>query len=263
MTHKHNAVLPTALKTPTTQKLTNKRVILASASPRRKEILQTLGLAPEVVPSIFPENLSLSSFEHIHEYPVATATQKAVEVYERLVAETPDDAPDLVIGADTVVFTHALPSTTMEMETGVRQELLEKPSSKEDNLRMLLDLNGGVCEVVTGVSLGAKIMISSTRLWMPISISVYPILSAPGYEIKSIDERTLVYFADNPLHVLKAYVDSLEGLDRAGGFAVQGLGNLLIRKIDGDFHNVVGFPGASFFKLLDMLVEEEVDFLAI
>jgi len=245
MTHKHNAVLPTALKTPTTQKLTNKRVILASASPRRKEILQTLGLAPEVVPSIFPENLSLSSFEHIHEYPVATATQKAVEVYERLVAETPDDAPDLVISADTVVFTHALPSTTMEMETGVRQELLEKPSSKEDNLRMLLDLNGGVCEVVTGVSL------------------VYPILSAPGYEIKSIDERTLVYFADNPLHVLKAYVDSLEGLDRAGGFAIQGLGNLLIRKIDGDFHNVVGFPGASFFKLLDMLVEEEVDFLAI
>ncbi|OJA08276.1 hypothetical protein AZE42_03782 [Rhizopogon vesiculosus] len=245
MTHKHNAVLPNALKTPTTQKLTNKRVILASASPRRKEILQTLGLAPEVVPSIFPENLPLSSFEHIHEYPVATATQKAVEVYERLVAETPDDAPDLVIGADTVVFTHALPSTTMEMETGVRQELLEKPSSKEDNLRMLLDLNGGVCEVVTGVSL------------------VYPILSAPGYEIKSIDERTLVYFADNQLHVLKAYVDGQEGLDRAGGFAVQGLGNLLIRKIDGDFHNVVGFPGASFFKLLDMLVEEEVDFLAI
>lgn len=40
------------------------------------------------------------------------------------------------------------------METGVQQELLEKPSSKEDNMRMLMDLNGGVCEVVTGVSLG-------------------------------------------------------------------------------------------------------------
>jgi septum formation protein len=43
------------------------------------------------------------------------------------------------------------------METGVRQELLEKPTSKEDNMRMLLDLNGGVCEVVTGVALGAKL----------------------------------------------------------------------------------------------------------
>lgn len=72
----------------------------------------------------------------------------------------------------------------MEMETGVRQELLEKPTSKEDNMRMLLDLNGGVCEVVTGVALGAKIMISSIRLRVLISISVYPILSAPGYEIK-------------------------------------------------------------------------------
>ncbi|KAG1736295.1 Maf Ham1 [Suillus lakei] len=245
MAPQHNAVLPTALKTPTIQKLTNKRIILASASPRRKEILKTLGLAPEIVPSTFAENLPFSSFEDIHEYPVSTANQKAVEVYQRVLTETPDDPPDLVIGADTVVFTHALPSTTIEMEAGVRQELLEKPSSKEDNMRMLMDLNGGICEVVTGVSL------------------VYPILSAPGYEIKSIDERTLVYFGDNPDHVLKAYVDSEEGLDRAGGFAVQGRGNLLIRKIDGDFHNAVGFPGASFFKLLDILVEEEEDFLAI
>ncbi|KAG2115005.1 Maf Ham1 [Suillus clintonianus] len=245
MAPQHNAVLPTALKTPAIQKLVNKRIILASGSPRRKEILQTLGLAPEVVPSTFAENLPLSSFEDIHEYPVSTAIQKAVEVYQRVLTDAPDDPPDLVIGADTVVFTHALPSTTIEMETGVRQELLEKPSSKEDNMRMLKDLNGGVCEVVTGVSL------------------VYPILSAPGYEIKSIDERTLVYFGDNEDHVLKAYVDSEEGLDRAGGFAVQGRGNLLIRKIDGDFHNVVGFPGASFFKLLDLLVEEEEDFLAI
>ncbi|KIK42667.1 hypothetical protein CY34DRAFT_804646 [Suillus luteus UH-Slu-Lm8-n1] len=245
MAPQHNAVLPTALKTPAIQRLTNKRVILASASPRRKEILQTLGLSPEVVPSTFAEDLPFSSFDDIHEYPVSTATQKAVEVYQRLLTDAPDDPPDLVIGADTVVFTHALPSTTIEMEMGVQQELLEKPSSKGDNMRMLMDLNGGVCEVVTGVSL------------------VYPILSAPGYEIKSIDERTLVFFGDNPDHVLKAYVDSEEGLDRAGGFAVQGRGNLLIRKIDGDFYNVMGFPGASFFKLLDILVEDEEDFLAI
>lgn len=56
--------------------------------------------------------------------------------------------------ADTVVFTHALPSTTLEMEMGMRQELLEKPTSKADHLRMLQDLNGNVCEVVTGLSLG-------------------------------------------------------------------------------------------------------------
>lgn len=52
------------------------------------------------------------------------------------------------------MFTHALPSTTLEMALGTRQELLEKPLSKADHLRMLQDLNGNVCEVVTGVSLG-------------------------------------------------------------------------------------------------------------
>ena len=59
--------------------------------------------------------------------------------------------------ADTVVLTHAQPLTSDTSYTllpEVNQELLEKPISKADNLRMLLDLNGGVCEVVTGVSIG-------------------------------------------------------------------------------------------------------------
>ncbi|KAH8118185.1 Maf-like protein [Phellopilus nigrolimitatus] len=248
MAPKHQAVKPNALKVPGLVKLSGKRVVLASASPRRKEILKTFGLEPEIVPSTFEETLPQNSFEDVHEYAVATATQKAVEVYERLVSENPDDAPDLVIGADTVVLTHTLPahsgidSSLLPQE---RPEILEKPTSKADNLRMLLDLNGCVCEVVTGVSL------------------VYPILVAPGYQIKSIDERTLVHFADSPTHLLEAYADSGEGIDRAGGFAAQGLGGLLIRKVDGDYNNVVGFPAASFFKFLDLLVEEEDDFLDI
>ncbi|KII84362.1 hypothetical protein PLICRDRAFT_46259 [Plicaturopsis crispa FD-325 SS-3] len=248
MSTKHNHVLPHALPVPSTKKLAGKRIILASASPRRQEILKTFGLAPEVVPSTFEENLGIDEFANVHEYPVATATHKAVEVYERLVRENPDDPPDLVIAADTVVLTHAQPvgsqiSYSLLPET--QQDLLEKPVDEEDNLRMLLDLNGSVCEVVTGVSI------------------VYPVLASPGYEIKSIDERTLVYFADSPPHLLRAYAASGEGRDRAGGFAVQGLGGLLVRKIEGDYHNVVGFPAASFFTLLDLMVEEDADFLSI
>ncbi|KAI6098142.1 Maf Ham1 [Pisolithus sp. B1] len=224
-----NVVLPNALKTPGIEHLRNKRVVLASASPRREEILR------EQSP-IDPE---------IHEHPVATTTQKAVEVYQRLVEADPDDPPVLVIGADTIVFTHALPATALEMETGTRQELLEKPTSRADNLRMLLDVNGGVCEVVSGVSL------------------VYPILTARGYAIRELDERSLVYFAENHRHVLEAYVENGEGIDRAGGFAVQGLSALLIRKIDGDYNNVMGFHGTALFKILDILVEEEDGFLTI
>jgi septum formation protein len=247
MPSKHNSVLSHALKIPSIKKLSGKRVILASNSPRRKEILNKFGLSPAIIPSTFEENLPLSSFQEIHEYPVATATHKAVEVYERLVRENPDDAPDIVIGADTVVLTHAQPftsQTSYSVLPEIHQELLEKPTSKADNLRMLLDMNGGVFEVVTGVSI------------------VYPVLTSPGYDIKSIDERSLVYFSDNPRHLLEAYVENGEGIDRAGGFAIQGQGGLLVRKIEGDYHNVVGFPAASFFKLLDLMVEEDGDFLA-
>ncbi|TDL25548.1 Maf/Ham1 [Rickenella mellea] len=248
MAPKHQAVLPNALRLPGLTKLHGKRVILASNSPRRREILKTFGVVPEVVPSTFDESLPHSSFQDVHEYPVATATQKAVEVYERLVKDNPDDAPDLVIAADTVVLSHpTAPSATSDFtpQSDVRPEVLEKPTSKADNLRMLLDLNGGICEVVTGVSI------------------VYPIITAPGYSIKSIDERTLVHFADSPTYLLEAYADSGEGLDRAGGFAIQGLGGMLIRKVDGDYWNVVGFPAASFFKFLDMLVDEDDDFLDV
>jgi len=101
-----------------------------------------------------------------------------------------------------------------------------------------------------------------------------------------MDERTLVYMSDNPKHVVESYVDSGEGLDCAGGFNIavgivqtlllvigfdkikltsceQGNGALLMSKIDGDYHNVAGFPAPSFFKLLDLLLDEEEDFLGI
>ncbi|TFK50153.1 Maf/Ham1 [Heliocybe sulcata] len=245
MSPKHSPILSHALKIPALSKLADKRIVLASNSPRRKEILQAIGIAPEIVPSAFAEDLPQSSFEDVHEYPVATATHKAVEVYERLVQENPDDPPDLVIGADTIVLSHISGPTSDFSYAQARQDILEKPESGEDHLRMLLDLNGGMCEVVTGVSL------------------VYPILSAPGYDIKSMDERTLVHFADNEKSVIQAYVSNGEGRDRAGGFAIQGLGSLLVKKIDGDYNNVVGFPSTSFVKFLDLLIDEEPDFLAV
>ena len=78
-----------------------------------------------------------------------------------------------------------------------------------------------------------------------------------------MDERSIVHFSHNSTNVLEAYADSGEGLDRAGGFAVQGLGGALVKKIDGDWNNAVGFPAAAFLKFLDLLVKEEDDFLEI
>jgi septum formation protein len=80
------------------------------------------------------------------------------------------------------------------------------------------------CEVITGVTI------------------VYPILHAPGYQVRSLSEITKVHFADNPAEVLQAYLENGEGFDRAGGVDIQGKGAMLVKSIEGDYNNVVGFP---------------------
>jgi septum formation protein maf len=154
---------------------------------------------------------------------VETSTHKAVEVYQRLVRESPENPPDLVIGADTVLVDEG--------------QVLEKPVDATDNLRMLAELRGRSCTVITGVAL------------------VHPVLQSPGYHVRTICERTRIHFGDVSSALLKAYVDSGEGMGRAGGFAIQGRGSLLIRAIEGDYNNVVGFPLYSVFELLHDLVE--------
>jgi septum formation protein len=142
-------------------------------------------LAPEIASSTFEEDLPVHEFPDVHEYPVATATHKAVEVYERLVVrlshhphtnqsfnlssiqrEDPENGPDLVIAADTVVLTNPATSASSNFspfnrEGGPNQEVIEKPTDKQDHLRILLDLNGAVCEVVTGVTVGEWDIVST------------------------------------------------------------------------------------------------------
>ncbi|BGP41484.1 hypothetical protein JCM10449v2_005471 [Rhodotorula kratochvilovae] len=224
---REDPVLPHALRLPVFDKLKGKHIVLASASPRRSEILRTLGLAPRVVPSTFPETLSHAEFDDPAQYAVATGAAKAVEVYQQLVREAPDDPPDMVIGADTVVI---LP--------GPSPLILEKPMNKADQLKMLESYRGVPVEVATGVTV------------------VQPQLATPGYSTSSLVVKTKVIFAENSPKLLQAYVDCGEGLDRAGGFAIQGAGGLLIRSIEGDYNNCVGFPGQAFIEWLGQLHEE-------
>ncbi|KAL8287597.1 hypothetical protein RQP46_003455 [Phenoliferia psychrophenolica] len=220
-------VLPHALKLPLFNKLASARVVLASSSPRRLDILRTFGLAPEVVPSTFPEKLSHADYPDAGQYAVATATAKGVEVYERLVQLNPEDPPDLVISADTIVV---LPPPS--------SSILEKPRNIVDQYSMLQDYNGSTVEVITAVTL------------------VQPQIANPGYSLASLVNSTTVIFADSPPELLRAYVDSNEGIDRAGGFAIQGLGGMLIKEIKGDYNNCVGFPAQAFFEWLAELTEE-------
>ncbi|XP_053912682.1 probable bifunctional dTTP/UTP pyrophosphatase/methyltransferase protein isoform X3 [Cuculus canorus] len=107
---------------PVLGKLVSKRVVLASASPRRQEILANVGLRFEVVPSWFKETLEKSSFAAPYEYAMETAKQKALEVANRMHIKHLR-TPDVVIGADTIVT--------------VDEQILEKPVDKQDAYRML------------------------------------------------------------------------------------------------------------------------------
>ena len=85
-----------------------------------------------------------------------------------------------------MVLTHAQPitsDTAYSVLLQANQELLEKPESKADNLRMLLDLNGGVCEVVTGLVVG-ELLSSTERFLVKARPAVFPVLTSPGYSIK-------------------------------------------------------------------------------
>ncbi|CAO2632996.1 Probable bifunctional dTTP/UTP pyrophosphatase/methyltransferase protein [Lemmus lemmus] len=210
---------PAMALTPVLRRLRGRRVVLASASPRRQDILGYTGLRFEVVPSRFPETLDKASFPTPHDYSRETARQKALEVARRL-QENDLQIPDIVIGADTVV--------------SVDGQILEKPRDKEDAFQMLCRLSGREHSVITGVA-----------------IVRYP-------EVTSFHEETLVTFSELTDELLRDYVDSGEPLDKAGGYALQALGAMLVERAEGDFLGAVGFPLNRFCRELQTFLGPEV-----
>ncbi|XP_046701028.1 probable bifunctional dTTP/UTP pyrophosphatase/methyltransferase protein [Silurus meridionalis] len=205
---------------PVISKLRGKLVVLASASPRRREILTNTGLRFEVVPSWFKETLDKTSFERPYEYAVETAKQKALEVAQRMRLKHLKN-PDIVIGADTVVTVDGL--------------ILEKPVDKEDAYRMLSRLSGKEHSVFTGV----VIVLCNKREG-----------GETEHKVVDFSEETKVKFAELSEEMLWEYINSGEPMDKAGGYGIQALGGMLVEYVHGDFLNVVGFPLNHFCKQL-------------
>ncbi len=180
-----------------------KKIILASASPRRREILKETGLRFRVEESGYDEDLNLKM--RPRDLALFLSREKA-----RSVAGRHRNA--LIIAADTfIVF---------------RGKVLGKPHNAEEAMRMLTELSGGVHTVITG-------------------FTVFD--TETGKEISRYAE-TKVHFRKLTREEIKSYVRTGEPLDKAGGYAIQGLGRALVERIEGDFYNVVGLP-------LGMLVE--------
>ncbi|KAL8973144.1 MAG: hypothetical protein Q9197_002468 [Variospora fuerteventurae] len=219
---------PLPLDLPALTSIRDRRVILASASPRRRQLLAQIGLTnvaiiPSTVPEAFPK--TLSPFEYV----LQTATQKAMTVYSAQI-NNPDGEPALVIAADTVVISP-------------RGRILEKPRHEADHISMLKELRDSIShKVYTAVVVMAPL--SSAR--------------DPGYAFESTVEETTVKFSkDVSDELILSYVRTREGADKAGGYGIQGIGAILVDRIEGSFDNVVGLPLRPTLALIEKVLQDD------
>lgn len=193
------------------------RIVLASASPRRRELLAQIGIEADVVPAHIDEEAIR------HEAPVTLAVElaraKATTVLERL---TPEDrrafAGRPLLAADTVV--------------AVAGEILEKPRDRNDARRMLELLSGRAHQVITGVAVA----------WLDHGVASGPAnqIGLPAIDARSCE--THVTFATLCTAEIDDYLDSDEWHDVAGGYRVQGLAAKFVIHLSGSYSNVVGLP---------------------
>lgn len=180
------------------------KLILASASPRRREILAGLGLSFEILSADTDETCAIPDPCAYAEELARRKGQAAWAALKLRLKEGRDDTDAVVISADTVVATE--------------EEILGKPKDREDAFRMLSSLRGCEHMVVTG-----------------IGITV-------GGVTQTASCVTVVHVDDIPDEELTRYVDSGDPMDKAGAYGIQGAFSRWIRGIEGCYFNVVGLP---------------------
>jgi len=188
--------------------------ILASQSPRRKTLLEWDEIPFEIIVSDIDE--SYPSSLAIEEVPIYIAKNKALAVKEMILSTKPSLVNQSIIAADTVVV--------------LGQTIIGKPNTKQEAIESLLALSGQTHKVITGVVLLNQVQ-----------------------EI-SFSETTLVEFHALTPEQIEFYVDKYKPYDKAGGYAIQEwIGVVGIKKITGDFYNVMGLPVSKLVQKIKQL----------
>jgi septum formation protein len=194
-------------------------LVLASASPRRQELLRNAGIPFTVQPANVDETpLACESPRNCAE---RLAREKALAVWRTR-------PHDLVLGADTIVV--------------VDNIILGKPRDADDAARMLRLLSGRVHSVITGVC-----------VVKPIFAHIEHDLGTQNPELQSTSETTLVTMNSISDEEIRTYVATGEPMDKAGAYAIQGMAARWIPRIEGDYSNVVGLPVALVYRMLSEL----------
>lgn len=284
---------PFPLDLPALNAARSKRTILASQSPRRRQLLAQIGLSDvEIIPSSHPEDIPKSGLSPF-EYVLETSKAKALAVYRNELNNLEKGDPDLIIAADTIVV-------------GYQGEILEKPRSERHHIEMLkalrdsgqipgvtdaggnaglagtkgrgtsdtkgMDVNGIADAISSGLGLGMRgegeVLTTGQKGltkdvgWHKVYTSVAvvaPLESArdPGYALETKVEETAVKFDPEITDdLIMAYVRTREGADKAGGYGIQGIGGLLVERIEGTWDNVVGLPIRATLRLIEKVLQQ-------
>jgi septum formation protein len=193
----------------------NKQIILASASPRRKELLELMGLSFRIIPGQKEEVVTGDTPAQIVEN---LSGQKAEEAAEKVRAEGSLQTGEgvLVIGSDTIVVCDGA--------------VMGKPASEEDAFRMLQQLQGRTHEVYTGVTVICLENDKITRDTFSKKASV---------TVHAMDEQEI-----------RDYIRKGESMDKAGAYGIQGSFAMFVDEIRGEYNTVLGLPIAGLYQVL-------------
>ena len=180
-----------------------KKLVLASASPRRREILSTLKVPFEV--RVSNANEDIDTDFNVYDIPKILAERKALAVE---MSES-----EIIIGCDTVVI--------------LNNEIFGKPKNRENSIKMLEVFSGKSHDVVSGICIRTKDKIYSESIKTTV-------------EFKPLTKDEIVH-----------YVDTEKPFDKAGAYGIQEMAGAFVRKIDGDFYNVVGLPLNRLCEILE------------
>jgi septum formation protein len=198
------------------------RLVLASGSPQRRAILADLGLAFEVRASDVAEEDEGA--------PRVVASENALRKALAVSQAAGDGADELVLGCDTLVATELEIADHLSGSAG--WEIWGKPPTEAAARETLRRLSGRTHEVVSGIAL------------------------IRSGEVRAATEVTEVTFRELDDRTIDWYVSTGEWEGRAGGYAIQGRGAVLVKRIEGDYLNVVGLPVAALLELWPRLMGE-------
>lgn len=179
------------------------KLILASQSPRRIEMMRGLGIQFDTKPSEIDEDTDLQDPAQV---VLFLAQAKAQEVARQVKATASEENRIIVLGADTIVV--------------LGSEILGKPTSREDAYQMLMRMSGRNHQVFTGVAL---VDVHADKVTVNHAVSK-------------------VYFRPLDCAEVRSYARTEEPMDKAGAYALQGTAAAFVDKIDGCYSNVIGLP---------------------